>query len=52
MKEHLRPDLRSLDAIHLATAQPVARELAAVVTCDRRMRTAAERIGLTVAAPN
>lgn len=43
--------LRSLDAIHLATAQLLARELEAVVTYDRRMRTAAERLGLVVAAP-
>jgi predicted nucleic acid-binding protein len=43
--------LRSLDAIHLASAQLVARELEAVVTYDRRMRTAAERIGLVVVAP-
>jgi len=43
--------VRSLDAIHLATAQLLARELEAVVTYDRRMRTAAERIGLVVVAP-
>jgi hypothetical protein len=52
VKEHLRRDLRSLDAIHLATAQHLARELGAVVTSDRRMRTAAKHIGLTVAAPD
>jgi predicted nucleic acid-binding protein len=43
--------LRTLDAIHLATAQLLARELEAVVTYDSRMRTAAERIGLAVVAP-
>ena len=43
--------VRSLDAIHLATAQLLARELEAVVTYDSRMRTAAERIGLVVASP-
>ena len=43
--------VRSLDAIHLATAQLLARELGAVVTYDSRMRTAAERIGLAVASP-
>lgn len=43
--------VRSLDAIHLATAQLLARELEAVVTYDSRMRTAAERIGLAVVAP-
>lgn len=42
--------VRSLDAIHLATAQ-LARELEAVVTYDSRMRTAAQRIGLIVVAP-
>lgn len=43
--------VRSLDAIHLATAQLLARELEAVVTYDSRMRTAAARLGLMVAAP-
>ncbi|HWA55525.1 MAG TPA: PIN domain-containing protein [Solirubrobacterales bacterium] len=43
--------VRSLDAIHLATAQLLARELEAVVTYESRMRIAAERIGLAVVAP-
>ncbi len=43
--------VRSLDAIHLAAAPLLARELEAVVTYDGRMRTAAERIGLAVASP-
>jgi uncharacterized protein len=43
--------LRSLDAIHIASAQTVADGLAAVVTYDRRMAEAASGIGLTVTAP-
>lgn len=44
-------NLRSLDAIHIASAQTVASELTAIVTYDHRMADAANRIGLTVAAP-
>ena len=43
--------LRSLDAIHLATALAVRADLAAVVTYDRRLRAAAELVHLEVAAP-
>jgi predicted nucleic acid-binding protein len=43
--------LRSLDAIHLATAQLVAPDLDAVVTYDRRMAQAAAALGFAVAAP-
>jgi len=43
--------LRSLDAIHIASAQTVTSGLAAIVTYDRRMADAASRIGLNVAAP-
>ncbi len=43
--------LRTLDAIHLATALTVREELAAVVTYDRRLRAAAERAHLEVVAP-
>ena len=43
--------LRSLDAIHLATAQLVAPALRAVVTYDRRMANAAAALGFPVAAP-
>ncbi len=47
------PGLRSLDAIHLATAQIAASAapLAALVTYDSRLRAAAERQGITTAAP-
>ncbi len=45
-------DLRSLDAIHLATAQRLGDDLAQVVTYDGRMAVAAESLGFTVAAPS
>lgn len=43
--------LRSLDAIHIASAQTVTSDLAALITYDRRMAQAAEDLGLAVAAP-
>lgn len=45
--------LRSLDAIHLATAQTasVAAPLTALVVYDRRLRQAAVDLGIPVAAP-
>ena len=43
--------LRSLDAIHLATAFSLGDQLEAVVTYDRRMQDAARAVGLVVAAP-
>ncbi len=45
-------DVRSLDAIHLATAQLLGVELARIVTYDDRMAAAAKDLGLTVARPN
>lgn len=47
------PALRSLDAIHLATAQIAASTapLTALVTYDSRLGDAAEALGLTIAAP-
>jgi uncharacterized protein len=44
--------LRSLDAIHLATAQLLAADLRALVTYDTRMAQAAVSLGLTVASPS
>jgi predicted nucleic acid-binding protein len=44
--------LRTLDAIHLASAQVLAADLRAVVTYDERMGAAAAAIGLVVAAPS
>jgi hypothetical protein len=43
--------LRSLDAIHLASAQAMAAELEAIVTYDTRMAAGAEKLGLPVVAP-
>lgn len=47
----LEPPLRSLDAIHLAAALELGDELEAVVTYDDRMASAAQALGLRVAAP-
>ncbi|HEU5404713.1 MAG TPA: type II toxin-antitoxin system VapC family toxin [Gaiellaceae bacterium] len=47
----LPADLRSLDAIHLATAQQLGEDLARLVTYDARMRTTAQNAGCPVAAP-
>ena len=44
-------DLRSLDAIHLASARVVGAELRALVTYDARMARAAESLGLPVEIP-
>ena len=43
--------LRSLDAIHVATAQVLGGELRGVVTYDTRMEEAAMALGLATAAP-
>lgn len=43
--------LRSLDAIHLASARVFGAELGGVVTYDARMRDAAELLGLPVFEP-
>jgi uncharacterized protein len=43
--------LRSLDALHLASALEIGDELGAVVTYDARMAGAAESLGLAVLAP-
>ena len=45
------PALRSLDAVHLATALQLHRDLEAVVTYDSRLAAAARRQELPVAAP-
>ena len=44
-------ELRSLDAIHLASAQQFEAELRHVVTYDTRMIDSARRLGLTTATP-
>jgi uncharacterized protein len=45
------PLLRSLDAIHLATAAVVGSTLSAFVTYDKRLAIAASAAGLPVTAP-
>jgi predicted nucleic acid-binding protein len=48
----LRPtELRSLDAIHLATAEGLGDQVARIVTYDERLAAAAEAMGWTVATP-
>lgn len=44
--------LRSLDAIHLATAKSVGSDLSAVLSYDQRMRDAAAALGIIVEAPH
>ena len=46
------PPLGTLDAIHLATALTLGRDLRTVVTYDRRMVSAAESLGLRVESPS
>lgn len=43
--------LHSLDAIHIASAQRLGREVAAFLTYDDRQATAAQELGLAVEAP-
>ena len=44
-------DLRSLDAIHLATASLVRADVAAFVTYDERQASAAKQLGYRVVSP-
>jgi predicted nucleic acid-binding protein len=44
--------LRSLDAIHLATARRLGAELADLVTYDERMAAAARTMGYRVSEPS
>jgi predicted nucleic acid-binding protein len=46
------PLLRTLDALHLATAAIVASQLDAFITYDKRLAEAAAGIGLEVATPS
>lgn len=48
----LPADLRSFDAIHVATAQELGSDLARVVTYDDRMAAAARALGFIVSAPD
>lgn len=45
------PRLRSLDAIHLATAMELGSDLEALVTYDHRLASAARALGLPVSSP-
>lgn len=45
------PDLRSLDAIHLATARSLAGDLAGLVSYDGRLLAASSDAGLAVVTP-
>jgi len=45
------PNLRTLDAVHLASALALDRELDAFVTYDRRLAEAADLVGLPVTSP-
>ena len=44
-------EIRSLDAIHLATARQLETDLGRVVTYDERMLGAAKRLGMKTATP-
>jgi uncharacterized protein len=45
------PDMRSLDAVHLATAKQLGPDLGQVISYDKRMVEAAQRLGLETASP-
>lgn len=45
-------ELRSLDAIHLATASQLGRDLGAIVTYDVRMLDAAAYLGMKTVSPS
>ena len=45
------PQLRSLAALHLASALSIATELTAFVAYDRRLSAAADAAGLTTVQP-
>jgi uncharacterized protein len=46
------PELRSLDAIHLASARELGKAVRQIITYDDRMAEAAGHIGLSVASPS
>lgn len=47
----LPPELRSLDAIHLVTAQQLGADLSQIVSYDDKMVQAAKLLGLKTASP-
>jgi uncharacterized protein len=48
----LPEELRTLDAIHLATAQQLGGDLQRLITYGERIRAAAETIGCPISAPS
>lgn len=46
------PDLRSLDAIHLATVDELRADVGEIVTYDERMKAAAATLGYRVTSPH
>lgn len=48
----LPAEVRSLDAIHLATAQEFGDDLALLITYDDRMKAAAHDLGMKVSSPS
>jgi predicted nucleic acid-binding protein len=46
------PELRSLDAVHLATARTLGTNLGALVTYDQRLADAAAWYGIRVVSPS
>ncbi len=46
------PELRTLDAIHLAAASVLGQDLLAVVTYDQRMSDAARILGIRALSPS
>jgi uncharacterized protein len=46
------PDLRSLDAIHLATVGQLGADVGEIVTYDERMKAAAAPLGYKVTSPH
>ena len=50
--ELLPSTLRSLDAIHLATARLLGEDVASIVTYDARMQSAAKTLKFRVASPS
>jgi len=45
------PSLRSLDAIHIASAMSVRQEIGGLITYDKQMANAAMVLGLSVLSP-
>lgn len=45
------PELRTLDAVHLATALALGESCFGIITYDRRLADAAETVGIDVIAP-